>query len=106
MLYSFNDANAAEQKITQYFEIIGSRGVYHNGWFACAFGPRVPWMTQMSQVMSLFQWSPDDDVWELYDLANDYSQAHDLAAEQPERLAGLKEMFAIHAAKNNVYPIG
>jgi len=106
MVYSFNDVAATGQKTTQYFEIIGSRGIYHDGWFACTFGPRVPWMTPLSQAMSLMQWTPEDDIWELYDIGNDYSQSFDLAEKEPQRLAKLKEMFAIHAARNQVYPIG
>lgn len=106
MLYSFNDAIAEGQKTTQYFEIFGSRGIYHNGWFACTFGPRVPWMTPMIQAMDFMRWHPDDDVWELYDLTTDYSQAHDLATQEPDRLANLKEIFVVHATRNQVFPIG
>lgn len=106
MAYSFADGMARGQKSTQYFEIIGSRGIYHNGWFACTFGPRVPWMTPMTQAMQLMQWTPEEDVWELYDIENDYSQANDLAAKEPQRLASLRELFTVHAARNQVYPIG
>ena len=52
------------------------------------------------------EWTPDQDVWELYHLEEDWSQAHDLAAEQPDKLAQMKELFAMEAAKNSVYPVG
>ena len=51
-------------------------------------------------------WTPDQDVWELYNLDQDWSQANDLAAELPDKLAQLKEIFTIEAAKNSVYPMG
>ncbi len=83
---------------------MGSRGIYHDGWFASAFGPRIPWAAGLSA--SIASWTPDDDTWELYNIDNDWSQANDLAAEMPEKLAQMKETFAIEFARNNGYPVG
>jgi arylsulfatase A-like enzyme len=99
----FDDAEADTGKTTQYFEVMGSRGVYHDGWFAGAFGPRRPWVADIS---GLIGWDPDEDVWELYKVDDDYSQARDLAKEMPEKLRELQDMFMVQAAKNNVLPIG
>ena len=102
--YSFNDPKAKGQLLTQYFEIMGSRSIYHDGWMASAFGPRAPWEAGIPP--GIREWSPDKDVWELYNLEDDWSQANDLAAKMPERLAQLKDLFLIEATKNKVLPIG
>jgi arylsulfatase len=104
LAYTFDDPDAEGQLHTQYFEIMGSRAIYHDGWMASAFGPRAPWVPGLPE--GILEWTPDQDVWELYNLDEDWSQAHDLAAEEPKRLAQLKETFAIEAARNSVYPIG
>ncbi|MED5811221.1 arylsulfatase [Mycolicibacterium sp. 050232] len=98
------DRNAPGGKKTQYFEIMGSRGIYHDGWMASARGPRLPWVP--GQPPGIATWTPDNDVWELYHLDEDWSQAHDLAAEQPEKVAQMREMFMVEAARNEVLPIG
>ncbi|MFV8299331.1 arylsulfatase [Mycolicibacterium fortuitum] len=98
------DRNAPGGKKTQYFEIMGSRGIYHDGWMASARGPRLPWVP--GQPPGIATWTPDNDTWELYHLDEDWSQAHDLAAEQPEKLAQMREMFMVEAARNAVLPIG
>ncbi|PBC39167.1 arylsulfatase [Rhodococcus sp. ACS1] len=98
------DRDAPGGKTTQYFEVMGSRAIYHDGWIASAFGPRVPWLPGLPP--GITDWTPDDDVWELYHLDEDHTQNHDLAAEHPGKLAQLKEIFAIEAAKNHVLPIG
>jgi arylsulfatase len=103
MVYSFNDPDAPEQKRPQFFDIMGSRGIYQDGWFAAAFGPKKPWSTDLS---GLLNWDPDEDVWELYDLSNDFSQAHDLAEEMPKKLQAMKDVFTMEATKNLVFPIG
>ena len=78
MVHSFDDADAAEHHETQYFEMFVNRGIYHKGWTAVT-RHSTPWAaTEMPAY--------DDDVWELYG-PDDWTQAHDLAAEQPERLA-------------------
>jgi len=100
---TFNDAKAKEVKHTQYFDIMGSRGVYHNGWMASAFGPRAPWVAGMPDIR---KWQPDKDKWELYDLTKDWSQADDLANKMPAKLADLKDLFLIELTKNKGLPIG
>ncbi|GAA1698416.1 MULTISPECIES: arylsulfatase [Mycolicibacterium] len=98
------DRSAPGGKQTQYFEIMGSRGIYHDGWLACARGPRLPWVP--GQPEGIATWTPDHDTWELYHLDRDWSQAHDLAAAEPDKLGQMREMFAIEAARNAVLPIG
>ena len=98
------DRAAAGGKRTQYFEIMGSRAIYHDGWLACARGPRLPWVP--GQPEGIATWTPDNDRWELYHLDQDWSQAHDLAESSPEKLSQMREMFAIEAARNAVLPIG
>jgi len=91
-------------KKTQYFEIMGSRAIYHDGWMASAFGPRAPWLAGAPP--GIATWTPDNDRWELYHLDEDWSQANDLAGEMPEKLAQMRELFAIEAARNEVLPVG
>ena len=98
MQYAFEDAAAAERRETQYFEMFVNRGIYHKGWTAVT-RHSTPWM------MGIELPPIDDDVWELYDTNNDWSQAHDLAAEQPEKLEELKRLFLIEAVKYNVLPL-
>ena len=102
--YTFDDPDAPGRLLTQYFEIMGSRAIYHDGWMASAFGPRVPWVQGMPP--GIADWTPDQDTWELYHLDEDWSQANDLAATMPDKLAQMKETFSIEAAKNSVYPVG
>jgi arylsulfatase len=104
LAYTFDDPGAEGRLRTQYFEIMGSRAIYHDGWMASAFGPRAPWVPGVPE--GILEWTPDQDTWELYHLDQDWTQANDLAAEHPEKLAQLKETFAIEAARNSVYPIG
>jgi arylsulfatase len=105
MAYTFADAKATGRKKTQYFENNASRGVYHDGWFACTFGPLVPWDTAGS-APKLKSWDANKDVWELYDLTRDFSQADDLAAREPMRLEKMKELFLAEAKANKALPIG
>jgi arylsulfatase A-like enzyme len=94
---SFHDASAPEQRETQYFEMLVNRGIYHKGWTACTMHS-VPWI--MVAELPAFE----DDVWELY-APDDWSQAHNLAAEMPERLHELQRLFLIEAVKYNVLPL-
>jgi hypothetical protein len=103
MAYTFEQPDAPMTKETQYFEILGSRGIYHEGWFAGVFGPKAPWSNDAS---SLPTWNPEEDEWELYDPNTDYSQSKNLAEEYPEKLAALKSLFDVEATENLVYPIG
>jgi len=101
---TFNDAKAKEVKHTQYFDIMGSRGIYHDGWMASAFGPRAPWVPGIPK--DILNWTPDKDKWELYDLTKDWSQADDLADKMPEKVSALKDRFLIELTKNKGLPIG
>jgi arylsulfatase A-like enzyme len=101
---SFDDAKAKVGKKTQYFEIMGSRGIYHDGWFASAFGPRTPWLPGLPP--GIKDWTPDQDKWELYNLEEDWSQADDLAAKMPAKLEQMKQMFLAEFTKNGGLPIG
>lgn len=103
MADSLMDANAPEFKKTQYFDNNGSRGIYHEGWYACTFGPLKPWLNAQS---GLAEWDSAEDVWELYDLHTDFSQSHDLASQCPDKLKKLKKLFAREAKSNQVYPLG
>ena len=83
---------------TQYFEMYGNRAMYHDGWIACVRHGRLPWETS-----GTFSW--DDDTWELYNLRDDFSQAVDLAEQEPDKLRALQDMFQAAAAKYNVLPL-
>jgi arylsulfatase A-like enzyme len=102
--YAFDDPDAPGRLITQYFEIMGSRAIYHDGWMASATGPRLPWVPGAPP--GIREWTPDQDEWRLYNLDEDFSQANDLAADMPDKLAQMKETFSIEAARNSVYPVG
>lgn len=107
---TFNDAKAKEVRHAQYFEIMGSRGIYQDGWFACACGPRLPWVPGLPKGFfdekGQVAWTPDKDKWELYNMNEDWSQANDLADKMPEKLAQMKDVFTMEFAKNKGYPIG
>ena len=96
LAYTFEDAAAPERHETQYFEMFVNRGIYHKGWTAVT-RHSTPWV--MAPVPAI-----DDDVWELY-APDDWTQAHDLAGEQPDRLHELQRLFLIEAARHNVLPL-
>jgi arylsulfatase len=98
MTYTFEDADAPERHDLQYFEMAGNRGIYFKGWSAVT-RHSTPWLPH--EVLPAL----DDDVWELYDGNVDWTQARDLAAEQPDRLAKLQRLWLIEAVKYNVLPI-
>ena len=97
MLYTFNDAKAAERRETQYFEMFCNRGIYHKGWTAVT-RHGVPWLGSYKRTF-------DEDVWELYDTNTDWSQARDLAKQHPDKLEELKRLFIIEATKYSVLPL-
>jgi arylsulfatase len=101
--YTFDSPSAPGRKTTQYFEIMGSRGIYDEGWMASTFGPRVPWVTKIPE---LGKWDPGQDVWELFDTRTDFSLMHDLGGENPQKLEELKALFLEVAEENKVLPIG
>ena len=96
MRYTFDEADAADRHVTQYFEMFVNRGIYHKGWTAVT-RHSTPWVVAPLPAI-------DDDVWELY-APDDWTQAHDLAADQPERLHELQRLFMIEAVKHNVLPL-
>lgn len=97
MAYSFNDAGAAEKRETQYFEMFVNRGIYHKGWTAVT-RHSIPWMmgTELTAI--------EDDVWELYG-PDDWTQAHNIAGENPKMLEDLQRQFLIECIKYNVLPL-
>jgi arylsulfatase len=99
MRYSFDDAAAADRRTTQYFEMVGNRGIYHDGWTAVT-RHGTPWLMVHGSERPF-----EDDVWELYDTRTDWTQARNLAAEQPGLLATLREVFDTEAARHQVFPL-
>jgi len=97
MRYSFDDAKAKDRRTTQYFEMFGNRAIYHEGWVA-ATRHSIPWLNVPLPGF-------DQDRWELYHVAEDFSQSNDLAAKQPEKLKALQEVFTKEAIRNHVYPL-
>jgi arylsulfatase A-like enzyme len=100
MVYSFDDARAPERHETQYFEMVGNRGIYHQGWSAVTLHRR-PELAPAPPMEQGF----DEDVWELYDGSNDWTQAHDLSKELPDKLRELQRLFLIEAARYQVLPL-
>ncbi|WP_299160160.1 arylsulfatase [uncultured Eudoraea sp.] len=97
MLYAIEDANATERHTTQYFEIAGNRGIYHEGWLARVIH-RPAWKNKPLNTLQ-------EDVWDLYNVKEDFSLTNNLAAEYPEKLEEMKALFEKEAIANNVYPL-
>jgi arylsulfatase len=97
MAYSFADADASDRHTTQYFEMFCNRGIYHQGWTAVT-RHSTPW--EFTAELPAFE----DDVWELY-AADDWTQAQDIAAQNPDRLRYLQQLFVLEASKYNVFPL-
>lgn len=97
MLYTFDNATAPDRHTTQYFEMAGNRAIYHDGWFAGTIH-KAPWETKPRHDLT-------DDVWELYNTQEDFSQANNLAEKNPDKLNELKKMFLDEGVKYNVLPI-
>jgi arylsulfatase A-like enzyme len=102
MAYTFDKANAdaASKRDTQYFEMFANRGIYHKGWYACTTPPAGPWLMGLTKLPPVSEYK-----WELYNIADDYSQYNDLAAEMPDKLRELQELFVVEAAKYSVFPL-
>jgi arylsulfatase len=104
MAYTFDkaNANAPTTRMTQYFEMWGNRAIYHDGWVAATTPPAPPWLLGTAKL-------PEDVVngykWELYNIAEDYSESNDLAARMPDKLRELQELFLVEAQKYNVFPL-
>jgi arylsulfatase len=106
--YTLQDPDAAERHTVQYFEMYGSRAIYKDGWWACARLDKLPWdfsPATLARFKPGSGYDPDQDAWELYYLPDDFSQAHDLAAEQPGKLAELRELFWQEAERNRALPL-
>jgi arylsulfatase A-like enzyme len=99
LVYTFADGKAPTRHTTQYFELVGNRAIYKDGWMASTTPLRVPW------VNTGFEPSPDDFKWELYNINEDFSQANNLASKNPEKLKELQAAFDVEAKKYNVYPL-
>jgi len=97
MNYSFDNAAAPDTRKTQYFEMIGNRAIYHEGWFAGTIH-KAPWEGKPRRPLA-------EDIWELYNINEDFSQANNLAEKNPEKLEELKKKFMEEAVKYNVLPI-
>jgi arylsulfatase A-like enzyme len=98
LAYSFDDGKAKERHTTQYFEISGNRGIYHEGWFARTIH-RAPWEAKPRRPLK------DNSAWELFDVRSDFSLANDLAAKHPKKLAELQKLYLKEAGKYHVLPM-
>jgi arylsulfatase len=98
MLYTLADPRAKDRRTTQYFEMFGNRGIYHEGWVACT-RHSIPW--EMAAKIPPLR----DDVWELYNVDVDFAQANNLAQQNPAKLKELQEVFNKEATRNHVFPI-
>ncbi len=101
MAYTFDKANAPSTHTTQYFEMLGNRAIYHDGWMASTTPPAPPWLLGLTKMPDVV----DGYKWELYHVAEDYSQANDLAATMPDKLREMQELFVVEAAKYHVFPL-
>ena len=99
LVYTFDNPKAPTRHTTQYFEMMGNRAIYKDGWMASTTPLRLPWVT------SGYEPSPDDFKWELYNVNEDFSQANNLAEQNPGKLKELQNAFDVEAKKYNVYPL-
>jgi arylsulfatase A-like enzyme len=102
MVYTFDkaNANAPSKRDTQYFEMFANRGIYHDGWYAATTPPAPPWLVGTKPLPPVEEYK-----WELYNIADDFSQANDLAAKHPDKLKELQALFLTEAAKYQVLPL-
>src|SRR5262249_35083977 len=102
MVYTFDKANATapSKRDTQYFEMFANRGIYHDGWYACTTPPVPTWALGTKPLPPVEQYK-----WELYNIADDYSQANDLADKNPDKLKEMQALFLSEAAKYQVLPL-
>jgi arylsulfatase len=101
MVYTFNNANSPSTRNTQYFEMQGNRAIYHDGWVAATTPYRMPWQT----MGGVSKYPSRDFRWELYNIADDFSEADNLADKNPEKLKELQDLFYAEAKKSNVLPL-
>ncbi len=102
MAYTFDkaNANAPSKHDTQYFEMVGNRAIYHGGWIASTTPPSPPWLIGTGEMPAM-----NDYKWELYNIADDYSQYNDLASKMPDKLKEMQALFTTEAAKYQVLPL-
>jgi arylsulfatase len=100
MTYTFGNAKAPGVRRTQYFEIEGSRAIYHDGWLASTTPDVMPW-----ELFDLPPYDATKQKWELYNLAIDFSQSTNVAEKNPKKLSELKNIFEVEARDNQVYPL-
>jgi arylsulfatase A-like enzyme len=100
MVYSFDDPKATGTRHIQYFEMMGNRALYKDGWIATARHGRLPWVTMGGGTGDF-----DHDTWQLYNLADDFSEANDVSAKYPEKLKELQDDFWVEAKKYDVLPL-
>src|SRR5262245_59129972 len=103
MAYTFDEANAnvPSTRTTQYFEMVGNRAIYHDGWVATTTPPLAPWFLGLGKFPDVV----NGYTWELYNLAEDYSENNDLATKMPDKLRNMQELFLMEATKYNVFPL-
>ena len=103
MAYTFDkaNANAPSTHTTQYFEMLGNRAIYHDGWMASTTPPAPPWLAGAAKTPDVV----NGYKWELYHVADDYAQANDLATKMPDKLREMQELFLVEAAKYQVFPL-
>ena len=99
LVYTFDNGTAQTQHGTQYFEMMGNRAIYKDGWMASTTPLRLPWIN------GGYEPNPDDFKWELYNVNEDFSQANNLAEKNPGKLKELQDAFDVEAKKYNVYPL-
>ena len=99
MAYTFDNASAPSKRQTQYFEMIGNRAIYHDGWVAATTPPTSPWSSSGGNVAVL------DYEWELYNVKDDFTEARNVAASEPAKLKELQDLFWAEAEKYHVLPI-
>src|SRR5579864_6075954 len=101
MSYTWERTNAdvASTHETQYFEMFGNRAVYHDGWVAATTPPAAPWLMGLSKLPDVV----NGYKWELYNVADDFSEENDLAEKMPGKLRELQELFMVQAAKYQVF---
>lgn len=101
MMYAIRDAKAESRRQLQYFEMFENNGLYHDGWFASSYSGTTPWAPPASRA----GYDPLKATWELYDLEKDFTQANDVAAQNPEKLRELQNLWWAEAGKNDVLPL-
>jgi arylsulfatase A-like enzyme len=102
MAYTFDDASAPDRRTQQYFEMMVNRGIYDHGWMACSRSI-LPWQATDQAISNAF--NPFTAPWELYNIDKDFSEANDLAKQEPEKLQQLQDLFWAQAAKYDVLPL-